>query len=135
MRALVLALLIVLAITAHPSAQTPEDGVRDVISRQIGAFEADDFARAFDFASPMIRGIFGTPERFGAMVRNGYPMVWRPADVRFLGLEERGGALHQRVLITDRAGRAHVLEYEMLQVGGRWAINGVVILGPPQPGV
>ncbi|MEL6647979.1 MAG: DUF4864 domain-containing protein [Pseudomonadota bacterium] len=101
------------------------DDVRSVISSQIDAFLADDFVTAFDFASPMIQGMFGTPERFGAMVRNGYPMVWRPADVQFLSADERGGAVIQNVMIKDAGGKLFLLEYEMIETESGWLINGV----------
>ena len=42
--------------------------------RADGAFKAVDFAQAFTYA-PNIKGMFGTADRFGMMVRNGYPMV------------------------------------------------------------
>ena len=54
-----------------------------MISKQIEAFKADDFDTAFSFASPMIQRMFGSASTFGEMVQNGYPMVWRPAEVRF----------------------------------------------------
>lgn len=101
------------------------DDVRSVISSQIDAFLQDDFVSAFDFASPMIQGMFGTPERFGDMVRNGYPMVWRPADVEFLSVDERGGALIQNVMIKDASGKLFLLEYEMIETENGWLINGV----------
>ena len=37
----------------------------------------DDAKRAFSYAAPSIRAMFGTPERFLAMVRAGYPVVYR----------------------------------------------------------
>ena len=46
------------------------------INGQIEAFQRDDFNAAFSYASPGIQGIFGTAERCGQMVRNGYPTVW-----------------------------------------------------------
>ena len=97
------------------------------------AFKADDFARAFTFASPTIQGMFGTPENFGVMVRRGYPMVWRPGEVRFGELRDVNGALWQKVIIRDQAGATHVLDYRMVQQNGRWLISGVQIL--PQPEV
>ncbi|MEM7599218.1 MAG: DUF4864 domain-containing protein [Pseudomonadota bacterium] len=108
--------------TGHAKAN---DDVRSVISSQIDAFLADDFVTAFDFASPMIQGMFGTPERFGAMVRNGYPMVWRPSDVQFLSTDERGGAVFQNVMVKDAGGKLFLLEYEMIETESGWLINGV----------
>lgn len=104
------------------------------IQSQIDAFLQDDFARAFTFASPNIKRIFGDSANFGAMVRQGYPMVWRPAEVRYLDLAEIGGLLWQRVLITDAAGVPHLLEYQMIETPEGWQINGVRILEAPQVG-
>lgn len=130
MRRLLLALG--LALCAAPAAtqtvQPRNPAIEGVIQRQIEAFLADDFATAFTFASPAIKGIFGTPERFGQMVRQGYPMVWRPAEVRYLALREVAGALWQRVMIVDQAGSLHLLDYQMVPAGAGWQINGVQIL-------
>ena len=105
-----------------------------MIQSQIEAFLAVDFETAFTFASPNIQGLFGTPERFGMMVRQGYPMVWRPADVRYVELAEIGGQVWQRVMITDQAGAVHMLGYQMIESGEGWQINGVRILQAPQVG-
>ena len=69
--------------------------VEATISKQIEALKADDFVRAFSFASPNIQALFQTPEIFGRMVTQGYPMVGRPADVQFLELREAAGKLWQ----------------------------------------
>ncbi|KUF12794.1 DUF4864 domain-containing protein [Pseudoponticoccus marisrubri] len=112
-------------------ALPPDKGIEGVIRQQMDAFLADDVGTAFEFASPSIQGMFRTPENFGAMVRNGYPMVWRPGDVRFGDLREIGGALWQKVIVTDGAGRTFVLDYRMQQIDGAWRISGVQILPAP----
>ena len=94
---------LIAAVLALPAA-AQEAPIQDTIRSQIDAFQADDFARAFTFASPTIKGMFGTPENFGAMVKQGYPMVYRPADVQMMDLREVAGNLWQRVRITDQAG-------------------------------
>lgn len=99
-----------------------------VIQSQLDAFKIDDFEQAFTFASPFIQRMFGTPERFGAMVKSGYPMVWRPDTVAFLSREEVGATVKQRVMITDVGGAFHILEYEMVNLQDLWKINGVRIL-------
>jgi hypothetical protein len=126
MRARVL-LAVLLAWPGAAAAQDPAEAIRKVISDQIAAFRADDLGAAFDFASPAIRDMFGDPDRFGRMVREGYPMVWRPSRFRFSGLDERDGRLVQGVLVTDQAGALHVLEYEMIPGAGGWRINGVTV--------
>jgi hypothetical protein len=134
MRTFWLAAALTLGLASAAPAQ--EGGAhRMVIEAQIAAFLADDFAAAFDFASPNIQAIFGTPERFGQMVTQGYPMVHRPSEVRFLDQAERGGAIYQRVLIADAAGRLHVLEYEMIPGPTGFLINGVRIVPGGAAGV
>ncbi|TYB82540.1 DUF4864 domain-containing protein [Maritimibacter fusiformis] len=109
-------------------------GIRAVITDQFAAFEADDFAAAFGLASPGIQRVFQTPESFAAMVRNGYPMVHRNAEVRFLELREVDGRLWQKVMVRDRAGALHVLDYEMIEHGGDWRIGAVQYLRQPEVG-
>ncbi len=135
MRRLLVALTLVTAIAWSPArSQDAAAAIRGVISDQIAAFRADDFETAFGFASPAIRRMFGAPDRFGEMVRRGYPMVWRPADVRFSTLAERDGALIQSVLVTDRAGTLHILDYEMIRGEDGWRINGVWLRPPAGAG-
>ena len=105
-----------------------EAEIKGVINSQIEAFQADDFASAFTYASPSIQGIFGSPENFGRMVTQGFPMVWRPADVEYLGLRDEGGVLAQRLRIVDQSGRAHVLDYFMTETREGWKINGVQLV-------
>ena len=120
--------VLALFIAGAAAAQDAGAEIRQVIRDQIAAFRADDFETAFTYASPMIERMFGTPERFGQMVRQGYPMVWRPAEVDFAALNERGGRLFQNVLVTDSGGQLHVLEYEMVQTDAGWEINGVRVI-------
>ena len=102
--------------------------IEGVIGNQIEAFKADNFVEAFEFASPNIRGMFRTPENFGRMVTQGYPMVWRPAEVTYLELREENGTYRQKVQIVDSEGRVHVLDYSMLDTENGWKINGVQLL-------
>lgn len=116
-----------LSLSALP-AVAQQDAIQSTILNQIEAFKADDFATAFTFASPVIKGIFGTADNFGMMVRNGYPMVHRPAEVRMLEQRQVSGATVQRVLITDAQGRSHVLDYQMVETPDGWQINGVTLV-------
>ena len=101
------------------------DEIKGVISSQIEAFQSDDFSTAFTFASPSIQLMFRTPDNFGRMVSQGFPMVWRPSDVEYLGLRQDRGALVQRLQVTDSDGRLHVLDYFMVETADGWKINGV----------
>ncbi len=124
---LVMAVLVALG-GAAAAQEAPNPAIEGVISDQLHAFEANDEDKAFSYAAPNIRDIFGTPSRFGEMVRQGYPMVWRPGSVKFLDLRQVAGALWQKVVITDAAGAVHVLDYEMVPAGDGWQIGGVQLL-------
>lgn len=128
MRTPLAAACLALLLSLSPAAAQDRGGIEGTIRNQIAAFLADDVATAFTFASPTIRGLFRTPENFGRMVRDGYPMVWRPSDVRMLELREVGGRLWQRVMVTDAQGRTHLLDYQMIPAGDGWQINGVQLL-------
>lgn len=136
MRRLVMAAILAIgAATAPGLAQ--EDGsaaIEGTIRGQIDAFLADDLVTAFSFASPMIRSMFGNPDTFGTMVRQGYPMVWRPSDLRFLDLREVAGRHYQRVRILDQQGVPYIAEYEMIETAEGWQINGVRIEPAPEVG-
>lgn len=131
----VLACVFVLAPAVAQDVQPKNPEIEAVIGGQIEAFQADDFARAFDFASPVIRRMFITPENFGQMVQRGYPMVWRPGSVSFLDLAEINGALWQRVEIIDQAGTRHYLGYKMEPGADGWKIAGVQFLPAPDVAV
>jgi hypothetical protein len=114
-------------------AQAQGADIKSTIDRQIEAFRADDFEAAFGFASPNLQRLFGSPENFRSMVTRGYPMVWKPAEVRYLELADVNGSLWQKVLIKDRKGVVHVLGYRMLETDMGWKISGVQLF--PSPGV
>lgn len=133
MKRFAIALALWFGLAVAPLAQDRD--IESTISAQISAFLADDLSAAFDHASPSIQTLFQTPENFGVMVRRGYPMVWRPDDVRFLELREIAGNLWQKVMIRDGAGQIHLLDYQMVRSEGAWKINGVQILRAPQGNV
>jgi Domain of unknown function (DUF4864) len=113
-------------MTGAVAQDAPPDAVRSVIQGQIDAFIARDPVTAFTFASPMIKGMFGTPENFGMMVSSGYPMIWSPSSVKYLGLRDVAGRQIQRVMVTDGAGATFLFDYDMIEVPpDGWKINGV----------
>ena len=131
MRRALLATALVLALApALARAQAASDAdaraVRQVIEAQLAAFRRDDAARAFSYAAPGIRDSFGTPEKFMAMVREQYAVVYRPRSVSFEEPLIVGGEdLVQPVRMTDGYGHAWMAIYPMAkQPDGTWRING-----------
>ncbi len=130
-RTLCVAAFVGLAVAGHAAGHS--EAVQTTIQSQLNAFEAGEFDRAFEFASPTIQRMFQSPEMFENMVRQGYPMVVNNSRVDFLELREISGRVWQKVLIQGTDGSAFVLDYQMIETPDGWQINGVQIL--PSVGV
>ncbi|NNE53198.1 MAG: DUF4864 domain-containing protein [Sulfitobacter sp.] len=124
-----LAVLVSFLMAFGALAQQAE--IKGTISSQIEAFKADDFDEAFTYATPTLQRLFQSPQNFERMVTQGYPMVWRPAEVEYLDLEEHGGSHWQKVRIVDQKGFTHMLLYRMIETDAGWRIGGVQILEAP----
>jgi hypothetical protein len=120
-----LLVIFVLSAAQPVRAQDAADAaaIRAVIEQQLAAFQRDDGATAFSFASPGIREQFGTAENFMLMVRSGYQPVYRPREVAFGALTSVEGRLVQRVFLVGPDGVAVVALYTMeRQADGSWKI-------------
>ena len=114
---------------ATTSGDADQPAIIDTIQSQLDAFQRDDGIEAFSYASPRIQERFRTPGNFMAMVRTGYPAVYRPSAVEFLDIELRDGRIFQPVRFVGPDGEAVIAIYEMeRQVDGIWKINGVYLV-------
>lgn len=120
------------AQTGHePLEQGDQATIRSVIESQIDAFRADDGDKAFSFASPGIRRMFGTSDTFMEMVRSGYAPVYRPRNYGFGRLITRGGLPVQVVRLVGPDGRRIDAHYHMeRQPDGSWRIAGCQLVEP-----
>jgi len=134
MKQLFLALITTIGLATHAPAQEVDTDIHATIDAQLDAFVARDVDAAFRFASPTIRGLFGTASNFGVMVQRGYPMVWDNADVRFGDQRDMGGTVLQRVYLRDASGTLHALEYAMIEGPTGWLIDGVALVPLPDVG-
>ena len=122
--------------TAQSLSDADKSAFQSIITGQIDAFRADDGARAYEFAAPMIRRIFPNPDMFMAMVRKGYPQVYRPQSYRFgeAGFSASGRPT-QRLTIVGPDGISYEAIYTMeQQPDGSWQINGCAIVRAPELG-
>jgi hypothetical protein len=102
--------------------------IKAVIGDQMAAFRRDDAAAAFGFAAPNIQNMFGTPERFMTMVRDGYQAVYRPSEVSFGALVRIDGRLTQLVNVVGPDGVPRVALYFMEhQRDDAWRIGGCML--------
>ena len=132
-------LLMFLLIPVMASAQSIGSGdkamIRNVIEGQMAAFLRDDAVKAFSYANPMIQRMFGTPDRFLSMVREGYAPVYRPSDVAFGALTPEDGKWIQAVSMIGPDGQLALALYTMeQQPDGSWLIAGCVLTKPPGAG-
>ena len=136
----VFALILLLFATVAPAPATAQDlsatdrsAIRDVIQGQVEAFRRDDGGQAFGYASPMIQGMFGTPEIFMDMVRQGYQPVYRPRVFDFREIVSLDGQPTQKVHVIGPDGRPVTAYYPMVQLpDGTWRINGCYLKAPEE---
>jgi uncharacterized protein DUF4864 len=127
----IICLLLVLSVPA----QAQQQDIQTVISNQINAFLKDDISAAYTYAAPNIKQMFPTPEVFGMMVRQGYPMVYKPSAYRFSEAGIVAGTRYQNVLLEDQSGRFYIAEYAMVETKNGWKIKAVRVYPRPGAGV
>lgn len=130
----VLGLLLGLAATAgaQPSLSASDRAaIRSVIESQVEAFRRDDDEAAFGYASPAIRGMFGSADIFMDMVRQGYQPVYRPRVFDFAEVVTLNGQVTQKVHVIGPDGRRVIAYYPMTQLpDGSWRIDGCYLQAP-----
>jgi hypothetical protein len=124
-----------LACTAQAQSVSSTDraAIRQVIQGQVDAFRRDDGAAAFGYASPTIQGMFGSPDVFMDMVRQGYQPVYRPRAFDFREIVELHGQPAQTVDVIGPDGKPVIAVYPMRQLpDGTWRIDGCFLQAPDQ---
>lgn len=114
--------------SASPVPDAQADEVRGVIVAQLQALAEDDADRAFQTATPAVREAIGSSNRFLAMVRGAYPMVYRPSSVSFHKPEADDGTVLQMVEITDGDDKSWIALFALeQQPDSTWRISGCVV--------
>lgn len=109
--------------------QTDRDTIRSIIEHQLQAFQQDDAAGAFAFASPAIQAQCGTPEDFMQMVRLGHAPVYRPRSVIFEDMTTIEGMPAQKVMLMSDQGELVMALYLMQQQpDSTWRIHGCLLV-------
>lgn len=100
----------------------------EVIEAQVAAFQRDDGDAAFSYASPGIRALFGSPDRFMRMVQSSYESVYRPRSVEYRRLLVVRGEMIQEVFFVGLDLTTMLALYRMeQQPDGTWRIDGVLV--------
>lgn len=114
--------------TASPEPASPAS-IDSIVKAQLDAFQRNDGAAAFSWASEFIQKQFGTAEIFMQMVKSSYPIVYKHRRALFLDVVDIGGITVQRVVFEDEQGRTLMAHYPMIRnKNGEWRINGCYLL-------
>ena len=116
------------SLTFADDGATAIKEVQNTISLQIEAFRQNDIKKAYTFAAPNIKAQFPSPEVFGLMVRNGYPVIWRPKSFKFTKFKDLGNSCIQRVLFQSFDGSLESYDYILEKNDGNWKIAGVLTI-------
>jgi hypothetical protein len=120
------------ALPVRAQAPVPAEvaqAIQATVRSQLSAFAADDAERAFSFAAPGIREMFGNAGNFMGMVRDSYPAVYRHAASSFLAPRADGDFVAQPVHLTDTRGSSWIAIYRLQkQPDGQWRIAGCVLV-------
>ena len=131
-KAILIFLLATAALLATPARAEIEievvQLVQGTVRAQLAAFAVDDAEQAFSYAAPDIRALFQTPENFMAMVKESYPVVYRPANFSFLKPRVEDGVVLQPVQMLDSNGRSWIAFYTLVShASGKWLIHSCVL--------
>lgn len=122
---------VVRADDAASVSAADHQAIEQVITSQVDAFRRDAGEEAFSFASPNIQSMFHDAPHFMAMVRQGYPPVYRPRSFAFDRLVTIDGRIVQRVMIIGPDGAAALALYTMeREPDGTWRIDGCALTQP-----
>jgi hypothetical protein len=129
---LVCLLLLCFVVPTRALDDADREAIRDVITKQMESFKADDAAGAFSYAAPVIKQMFRDADTFMRMVRSGYAPVYRPKSATFGELTNFASGITQTVTIVDAEGNFWTAIYTMeKEDGGQWRISGCRILKAP----
>ena len=128
-RSILAIFVVIVALAASPlraeTEPSAQSAIRQVIEAQLKAFQRDDAAEAFGYASPDLQAKFGSPSVFMNMVKNGYAPVYRPKTVEFRTILDSARGQEQQVFVIGPDGRGYIAHYMMeQQPDGSWRISG-----------
>jgi hypothetical protein len=110
-----------------PSEMKTKETLHAVISNQLAAFRADDYAAAYVFADREIKTRMPL-ESFERMVRAGYPIIAHSISAKFGLTFDNGDEAVVNVRVHGQDEEALSYQYLLRRDGESWRISGVVLL-------
>ena len=106
-------------------SKSDREKIQRVITLQLRAFERNDAAIAFSYATADTRKVFGTPRQFMEMVRSGYAPLLKHGSREFLEAANVNGLTIQPVKFFTTDDDIVVALYTMeRQADNEWRIGG-----------
>jgi hypothetical protein len=110
-----------------PSAMNTKEALHAVITGQLAAFRAGDYAAAYVFADPEIKAVMPV-ERFERMVKVGYPVIAHSVSAKFGLTFDNGDEAVVNVRVEGAHEEAITYQYMLRRDGEAWRITGVALL-------
>ena len=112
------------ATGAHAATESVKKELTTVIDGQLAAFRANDYAKAFSFASAGIQSMFA-PEDFEKMVKAAYPVIAHSVSSEYGVMFDTGEEAVVNVRVQDADKKNVEYQYLLKKESGTWKINGV----------
>lgn len=106
-----------------------ELAIRNIVERQLQAFQTNDATTAFSLASPELQRQLRQPRTFMEMVRTNYQPVYNPRAVIFEGIVHiQQRPTLQMMLMTQAGNLVRALYMMQQQADFSWRIAGCQLL-------
>ena len=112
------------AAGAHAVTEPVKKELIAVVDGQLAAFRANDYAKAFTFASAGIQSMFA-PEDFEKMVKAAYPVIAHSVSSEYGVMFDTGEEAVVNVRVQDGDKKSVEYQYLLKKESGNWKINGV----------
>lgn len=114
----------------HESSAAVKKDISQVVEGQLAAFRANDFAKAYSFASTEIQSLYSAGD-FESMVRKSYPAIARSSSAECNSTFDSGDEALMDVHVRGAQGTASGnFRYRFHKEGDRWRISGVLEIKP-----
>lgn len=117
--------------SASPSAGKPHEAseavkkeLTGIVDAQLAAFRANNYNKAFSFASTDLQSLF-SPDEFEAMVKKTYPVIAHSASAEYGTTFDTGTEAVVNVRVQDADKKSVEYQYLFKKEEGGWKIGGV----------
>ena len=109
---------------AHAPTEPVKTLLTATIDGQLAAFRANDYPKAFSYASATIQSMFA-PEDFEKMVKVAYPVIAHSVSSEYGVMFDTGEEAVVNVRVQDADKKSVEYQYLLKKESGTWKINGV----------